>query len=154
MEIRPEIRRENGTELRLDQGPELRGDNGMHEHSVRELVTQLAEDTSELVRKEVALARRELEGKFEKTRNDVVFMGAGGALAYAGLLGLLAAFALLLGQAMPLWVATLIVGLLTVGVGGALTMTGKKRLEKRDPTPRETISSVKNDARRIQEAFR
>lgn len=142
MATRLEIRSEDGAQGQLQ------------EHTVRELVTQLAEDTSQLVRKEVALARREFEGKFEKTRNDVAFMGAGGALLYAGLLGLLAAIALLLGRAMPLWGATMIVGLVTLAVGGGLTMSGKKRLEKRSPKPEQSIQSVKQDARRIQEAFR
>jgi hypothetical protein len=46
---------------------------------------------------------------------------------------------------MPLWTATLLVGLVTGTVALILLSTGKRRLEKVNPKPEKTIRTVKEN---------
>lgn len=115
---------------------------------VGELVKQLSEQTSTLVRQEMELAKAELT-----ERGKAAGMGAG-LLGGAGLVGLLAAGALtaflilLLSEAMDAWLAALIVAVV-YGAGAAwLALTGRDRIrEGMPPAPEQTVESVKEDVR-------
>jgi hypothetical protein len=72
-------------------------------------------------------------------------IGAGGALAYAGLLALMAALIIGLGQVIPMWLSALIVGLVVVGVGYMLIQRGLTALKNIDPTPRQTLETLQED---------
>lgn len=116
------------------------------ERSLGELFAELSRETSELFRKEVALAKAELTQKATQAGVDVGFLAAGGAIAYAGLLALVAAVILLLGEAIPLWLSALIVGLLVAAAGGLLVRQGMQRLKQLSPAPEQTIDTLKEDA--------
>ena len=88
------------------------------EPSLGELVKQLAQDSAMLVRQEVALAKTEMSQKAAQVGKDVGFLAAGGALAYAGLLAILAGVIAVLGLVIPIWLAALLVGVLPVAVRG------------------------------------
>jgi MFS family permease len=115
---------------------------------VGELVKQLSEQTSTLVRQEIELAKTELS-----ERGKVMGAGAG-LLGGAGLIGVLAAGALttflilLLAEAMDAWVAALIVAVV-YGAGAALlALKGRDRIrEGMPPAPEQTVESVKEDVR-------
>jgi Mg-chelatase subunit ChlI len=82
-------------------------------------------------------------------------IGAGGALAYAGLLVLLAAVVLLLIEAgLDEWLAALIVGIVVIGVGGFLIMRGREGLQKADLAPKRTIETIKDDAEWAKERIK
>jgi len=115
------------------------------ERSLGELFAELANETTTLVRKEIQLAKTEVTQKATSAGKDVGMIGAGGALAYAGLLTLIAALVLGLGELIPLWVSALIVGLVVVGIGYVLIQRGLTALKRIDPTPRETIETLKED---------
>jgi xanthine/uracil permease len=116
------------------------------EPSLGDLFARLASDTSSLVRKEVALARTEMTQKATEVGRDVGILGAGGAIAYAGFLALLAALIVGLDQLMPLWLAALIVGLIVVAVGYVLIQRGMSALKRANLVPEQTIESLKEDA--------
>lgn len=116
------------------------------ERSLGDLFSELAGETSTLVRQEVALAQTELTEKAATVGRNVGFLVVGGAIGYAALLAVLAAVVIALAKFMPAWLAALIVG---AGVGAAAYMViapALAALKKTDLTPRETVRSLKEDA--------
>jgi len=117
------------------------------EPSLGELFAELARETTTLVRQEVELAKTEMTQKATRVGKDIAFLVAGGAVAYAGLLGILAAIAIGLGQlGVPWWLATLIVGVVVAAIGGFLVMRGLSNLRRETPLPQQTIETLKEDA--------
>ncbi len=124
------------------------------ERSLGELFADLASETGNLVRQEVQLAKTEMTNKVTSAGKDVGLVGAGGALAYAGLLAVLGGIILGLGRIMPLWASALLVGVIVLGVGYMLVQKGLTALKRIDPTPRETIQTLKEDAQMVKEQTR
>jgi uncharacterized membrane protein YqjE len=115
------------------------------DQSVGDLLGRLAGDVSTLMRQELDLARAEL-------RQDAAKAGrAGGMLGGAGVLGLLTvaflALALMfaLGNVIDLGWAALIVGVLLGICAAVLFAVGRKRLREINPTPEQTMQTLKED---------
>jgi len=116
------------------------------DRSLGELFGDLARDTGTLVRQEVDLAKAEMTRTATRVGKDLGFLVAGGAVAYAGFLGILAAIAIGLGQlGVPWWLAALLVGLVVAGVGGILVQRGLTALRQEDLAPQQTIATLKED---------
>ncbi|MGF1645721.1 MAG: phage holin family protein [Kineosporiaceae bacterium] len=110
------------------------------------LLKELAQDTSTLLKQEIALARAELTDKAR-----VAGKGAG-MLAGAAVFGLLMMIALtalliiVLDAGLELWLAALVVTLLWAGVAVVLALAGRSQLKTAiPPTPEQTIETVKED---------
>jgi len=120
--------------------------NELRSHSTGELVKELSEQTTTLVRKEIELAKTELSQK-----GKVAGEGAGmfGGAAVVGLLalGTLTTMILaLLDKAMDLWVAALIVTLVYGAIAAVLALSGRDRVKKgMPPAPEQTVETVKED---------
>ncbi|HUQ21907.1 MAG TPA: phage holin family protein [Gaiellaceae bacterium] len=144
------------------------GQAELREQSLPELVKQLAEETTTLVRKEldlarseasragetvVALARQELQlAKAEmaaKGRQAVPGIGMVGAAGGVGLLAagaLTACLILALDGIMANWLAALLVGVLLVALAAALYQAGKRRVQEAGPlVPEQTVETIKED---------
>jgi hypothetical protein len=93
---------------------------GRDDRSLGELFAELAQETSTLVRQEVNLAKTEMSQKAFTAGRHIGVLAAGGAVAYAGLLAILAALIVLLNNVMPLWLSALLVGIVVAGVGYVL----------------------------------
>jgi len=115
------------------------------DRSLGELFSELAQETSTLVRQEVQLAKTEFSEKASQVGKDVGFLAVGGAVAYAGFLVLLAAITALLALWMPVWVSALIVGVVVAGVGYFLVRKGLNELQRVDLKPNQTIQTLKED---------
>jgi len=116
------------------------------DRSLGELFGDLSREITTLVRQEMALARTEMSQKLSRLGKDAGFVAAGGLVAYAGLLTLIAALVIILHQAgLALWASALLVGLVVAGVGGFLVVRGLNALKQEDLTPRETLASLKED---------
>lgn len=116
------------------------------ERSLGDLFGDLARETSTLVRQEVELAKTEMTQKATRVGKDIGFLVAGGAVAYAGFLALVAALAIGLGQlGLPWWLATLLVALLVGGIGGLLVMRGISALKQESLAPERTMQTLKED---------
>jgi len=115
------------------------------ERSIGELFAELARETSTLVRQEVQLAKTEMTQKASEVGKDAGMIGAGGAIAYAGLLAIIAGIIFGLGELIPLWVAALLVGIVVGGIGYFIIQRGLGALKRADLTPRQTIDSLKED---------
>lgn len=117
------------------------------ERSVGELLGDLLHETTTLVRQEITLAKNEMTQKAAQAGKDAAALAIGGAVAYAGLLAIVAAIILLLVHAnVTPWVAALLVGIIVVAIGGAMVMKGLKALKHSDMAPRQTIDTLKEDA--------
>jgi len=119
---------------------------GLDERSLGELFGDLTRDISTLVRQEATLAKTEITQKVSHVGKDVGMLAAGGAVAYAGLLAIVAAVIIGLANAgLPWWAAALLVGIVVAGTGGFLVQRGISALKQEDLAPRETIETVKED---------
>jgi hypothetical protein len=121
------------------------------ERPLGELFADLANETSSLVRNEVALAKVELTQKATKLGSNVGALVVGGAVGYAAVLALLAAVILLLNMVMPAWAAALIVGLIVAGIAWLLIGKALTELRKTDLAPQQTVESLKEDAQWIKD---
>jgi hypothetical protein len=118
------------------------------ERSIGELISELSRETGQLVRKEVELATTEMTAKVRSASTHVAVAAAGGALAHAALLVLLAAIVVGLTQlGLAPWLAALIVALVTAGVGYALINKGVNALRATRVVPTHTVQSLKEDAK-------
>ena len=118
-----------------------RGDD----RSLGELFSELSQETTTLIRQEVNLAKTEMSQKASRVGKDVGFMAAGGAVAYAGLLAIIAGVIALVGLVIPLWLSALLVGLVVAAIGYFLVRKGLDALKQEDLAPRETIETLKED---------
>jgi apolipoprotein N-acyltransferase len=81
------------------------------------------------------------------------------AFAVAGVLGLLAAVALVLAagwglaEVVPEGVAFLIVGVALLAVAGGLFMAGKNKVAEVNPVPEQTIETVKEDVETAKDSL-
>jgi uncharacterized membrane protein YqjE len=121
-------------------------DNELRQHSTGELVKQLSEQTSTLVRQEIELAKAELEAK-GKTFGEGAGMFAAAAAVGLLALGTLTALVLsLLDKAMDFALAALIVTLVYGAVAAVLAMSGRERVKRGMPAaPEQTVETVKED---------
>ena len=116
--------------------------------SIGDLLAELSRETSQLVRKEVELASTEMTARARMAGGHVGVVAAGGALAHAGLLVLLAALVLGLSEmGVTPWLSALIISLLTMGVGYLLVNRGLAALRATSVAPTRAMESLKEDAR-------
>lgn len=116
------------------------------DQSVGELLRQLSEETSTLVRQEVQLAKAELSQKASLAGKGAGLL-AGAAVMGLGVFGAFTAFLIaVIALAVPVWVAALIVTVLYAAVAAALALAGRAALRKATPlAPEQTVDSVKED---------
>jgi len=118
----------------------------LREQSTCDLVKQLTQQVSTLVRQEVELAKVEMADKGKKAGVGIGMFGGAGVAALLGLGALTAFLILVLHLAMPAWAAALIVGVIWAAVAGVLALQGREKVkEVGTPLPEETTESVKED---------
>ncbi len=115
------------------------------EPSVGTLLGNLVAETGTLVRQEIQLASTEMGQKAKSAALDVRLIAAGGAVAHAGLLCLIAALILGLGTLVPMWISAAAIGLIATVSGGLLIQGGLKALRALDPVPQRTVQTLQQD---------
>jgi MFS family permease len=128
-----------------------------YDSSLADLARQLSNQTTELVRHEVELAKAELRVKGKRAGVGAGMFGGAGALGLYALGALTAAIIAGIAEALPVWASALIVAALYGAVAGILALRGKKKVQQATPPlPEQTVQSVKEDVRytkqRAQEA--
>ena len=125
--------------------------------STADLLRQLSEQTSRLVRQELELVKAELSVKGKRAGVGAgMFGGAGLAGLYA--VGALVATAIAaLSLAMATWLAALIVTVILAAIAGVLALQGRTKVQSAlPPVPEDSVDSVKEDVqvtkRRVQRA--
>jgi type IV secretory pathway TrbD component len=124
------------------------------DRSIGELFSELSRETTALLRQEVQLAKAEMTQKASRVGKNVGFLVVGGVVAYTGVLALVAAGIILLGQVIPYWLSALIFGLVIAAVGLFLVVKGANTLRQEDPAPRETVETLKEDSQWLKNQTR
>jgi hypothetical protein len=118
-----------------------------------QLVSQLSEQLTRLVRDEMRLAQAEVSTKAKKLGVGAGLFGGAGLFAFLGLQVLVAAVVLALALVLPGWLAALIVAVALFAVAGVLALVGKKDVaQAAPPVPTEAIASVKADVATVKES--
>jgi hypothetical protein len=112
---------------------------------VAALLSDLAGETSTLVRQEIALFKAELSEKLTRMGVGAAALAAGGVIAFSGWLALVAAAILGLSHVLAPWLSALIIGILVIGLAGGLVLFGKSRLNADALVPRRTVNSLRED---------
>ena len=116
------------------------------EQSTAELLRRLSEQTTELARKEVELAKLELREKGRKAGIGAGLFGGAGALGFYALGAFTAFLILVLDTAMAAWLAALIVTLVYGAIAGVLALQGRTKVqEATPPVPEQAVETTKED---------
>ena len=118
----------------------------LREQPIGELLKQLSQETTTLVRQELELAKAEMAEKGKKAGKGAGMFGGAGVVGFLALGALTAALILALDTGMKAWLAALIVGLVYAAIAGVLALSGKKEVQQATPpVPEQTVESVKED---------
>lgn len=109
------------------------------------LLRQLAREVPELFTKELALAKAELREGLKTLKAGTAAVAGGAVVLLAGLIILLMAAVYGLGTMMQLWLAALIVGVITLVIGFIMLQSGKKQFEPSHFTPDRTLNAMQQD---------
>jgi len=121
------------------------------DRSLGELFSDLSREMSALVRQEVALAKTEMTAKLSVVGKNAALLVVGGVLLFAALLTLVATCVIALANAMPWWLAALIVTVIVAIIGGVLARMGVENLKKTSVAPTQTVETIKEDATWIKQ---
>jgi len=116
------------------------------DRSLGELFAELSEKTSTLVKKEIELARHEMTRSATTLARNSVRIVIGGLVAYLGAIVVLIGIAwLLVSLGLPTWLGFLLVGGLTIAIGGLLAWSAIQSLKKVSVVPTRTVETIKQD---------
>lgn len=131
------------------------------ERSLGDLFSELASETSTLVRQEVALAQSEITRKAVVVGTQIGYLVVGGLVGLLGVLALLAALIIGVGQLIsrlldvsPMtgsWISALVIGLIIAGIAAFLVASALKTLRETSLAPRQTVDSLKEDAQWLKD---
>lgn len=123
--------------------------------STAELVGRALEQTTLIIRQELALARAELVQKAKRAAVGVVLSAGAAVAALIALLCAVAAAVAGLAGVVPVWAAALIVAAGLLGVAGIAGLSAVRAFQKAAPAaPPDALASVKADITEIKEHFR
>lgn len=123
-------------------------------NSITGLLQSLRDDTTRLLRQEVALAKAELTEKTTRFTREAAMVAVAGFVAYAGAivflfaLGDLLAYILTLmglSEVMSLWLGRAIIGLIVIAVGWAMFNKAKRAMTHDRLVPDQTLQSLRDN---------
>jgi hypothetical protein len=122
--------------------------------STGELIGQLTEQLSTLVRSEARLAQAEVAQKAKKLGVGAGLFGGAGLIAFFGLAVLIAAAVLGLAEVLPAWLAALAVAVVLLAVAGVLALAGRRDVAQASPPlPSQAIASVQADVATVKQGL-
>lgn len=138
-----------------DRGGGTADRNTQDDQQIGDLVRQLSEQTSSLVRKELQLAQLEMTEKGKRAAIGAGLFGAAGVVALFGVGAVIAAVILLLATAVAAWLSALIVAVVLLAAGGIAALIDKKQVQQAvPPQPEQAIQSTKRDVDHVKEKAR
>jgi uncharacterized membrane protein YqjE len=125
-----------------DQGPR----SETRERPTAELMRELTDQTTTLVRKEIALAKVELAEKGKKAGAGAGMFGAAALFGVGAFAAITACLIWALSTFMTGWLAALIVAVAYTTIAGVLALSGKKQVKQATPpVPERAVDSTKED---------
>lgn len=123
------------------------GQEDLREKPIGELLKQLSDQTTTLVKQELDLFKAEMAQKGKEAGVGAGLLGGAGVVTLLALGALTAFLILLLDTFMAAWLAALIVTLLWAAVAAVLALQGKSKVqEAAPPKPEQTVETLKEDA--------
>jgi hypothetical protein len=123
--------------------------------SIGELLNDLGNQVSSLVRSELNLARVEVTSSVSRMGRGAATAGIGGVLVFAGLLALLAALTLgLIEAGVDPWLAALIVAVVVLVGGGVAIFIGANQIRSTQLAPTQTAESVRDTVEVVKESIK
>ena len=123
-------------------GPAGATDRDVTQHSVAELVGEVARDLSTLMRQELQLAKAELKQEATRAGKAAGMMGGAGFAGYMTLLFLSIALWWGLSNVMDGSWAGLIVAAIWAVIAAVLYFTGRRRMTEFNPKPQRTAETL------------
>jgi xanthine/uracil permease len=123
------------------------------ERSIGQLLKELRDETTTLLRQEVDLAKTEMSEKALRTGRNLGSLAMGGGVAFLGALALLAAviygltsvFNQFMSVGVAVWLAPLIVGLVLAAIGYSLVQKALATLRQESLTPQTTTQTLQEN---------
>jgi uncharacterized membrane protein YqjE len=120
--------------------------NDLYDRPTGELLRELSQQTTDLVRQEIELAKAELTQKGKRAGVGASMFGGAGLFGVFAFAALTTAIIAALDLAMPVWVAALIVAVVYGIVAAVLAQRGKQKVQDVGaPMPEQTKDSLKED---------
>lgn len=125
-----------------------------HPNSIPHLLRELRDETTTLLRQEVALAKSELKENVSRMGSHATHVAVGGFVAYAGIIVLLIGFGHLLDAVLvragvdrqvAQWLAPTVVGLVVAVVGWTMLARARHALAHDDLAPKQTLNSLREN---------
>lgn len=131
----------------MDEREERRG--------IGDLLGDLGNQVSTLVRREIDLARVEVTSSVSRMGRGAALAGLGSALLYAGLLLLLGAATLgLIAIGLEPWLAALIVAAVVLAIGLTVTSMGVKQIQTTELAPKQTAETIRENVEYVKEQIK
>jgi hypothetical protein len=125
------------------------------DRSLGELFSDLSQQTADLIRQEMRLAKAELSEKLADAGKHAAMIGAGAAFGLAAVVSVAAAIALLLiDLGVAPWVAAIVTAALMGGAAYMLAQSGLSALRKKSIAPVETMHSLKETTQWLKNGTR
>jgi len=123
------------------------------ERSIGQLLKDLRDDTTTLLRQEVELAKAELTEKAARAGRNVGALAVGGAVAFLGAIvllafvvtGLTSLFSQFMSPGVAVWLAPLIVGAVLALVGYRMIKKALETLKQERVAPTKTTQSLQEN---------
>jgi hypothetical protein len=114
--------------------------------SLGEIVSDVTNDLTTLIKQEMDLAKIEMKEEFSKAGKGAGLLGGAGLAGYFVLFFLSWTLLFLLDNWMPIEVSALIITGVWAIVAGVLALTGRKALKESNPQLPQTQQTLKEDA--------
>jgi len=122
------------------------------ERPTSDLLRELSDQTTQLVRKEIELAKVELSEKGKQAGQGAGMFGGAAVVGALGLGALTACAILALATAVAAWLAALIVAVVYLAIAGVLALTGKKQVTRAvPPVPEQAVETTKEDVEWVKQ---
>ncbi|HVD58476.1 MAG TPA: phage holin family protein [Thermoleophilaceae bacterium] len=120
--------------------------NELRERPTADLLKELSDHTTTLVKQEIDLAKAELSEKGKKAGLGAGMFGGAGLFGVFSFAALTTCIIAALESPLNLWLAALIVAVVYAAVAGVLALQGRNKVkEAGPPVPEQTTESVKED---------
>ena len=127
------------------------GTNDLRERPTSELLKQLSDQTTTLVRQEIELAKLEVREKGKKAGMGAGMFGGAGVFGLYAVGALTATIILALATFLPGWAAALIVTVIYGAIAGVLALRGKAKVKEATPAmPEQAVETTKEDVRWVK----
>jgi hypothetical protein len=121
-------------------------DNALRDRPTGELLKDLSDHTTTLVKQEMELAKAELQEKGKQAGMGAGMFGGAGLFGLGAFAALTACLIAALDQVMEIWLAALVVAVAYAVIAAVLAITGKNKVKQAvPPVPEQAKESVKED---------